>query len=75
MLVLGGSGLPSALHLSQTLAVLLAYTLLCSTMSSAISFGDANCGIQAGIVHGSVNTTFQLQPGTSVGGSQASTKH
>ncbi|KAH8722859.1 P-loop containing nucleoside triphosphate hydrolase protein [Phaeosphaeriaceae sp. PMI808] len=29
-------------------------------MSSAISFGDANRGFQAGIIHGPVNTTFQL---------------
>jgi hypothetical protein len=33
-------------------------------MSSAISFGDANRGFQAGIIHGSINTTFQLPPGT-----------
>jgi hypothetical protein len=32
-------------------------------MSSAISFGDANRGFQAGIIHGPVNT-FQLPPGT-----------
>ncbi|KAF1964038.1 putative kinesin, partial [Bimuria novae-zelandiae CBS 107.79] len=31
-------------------------------MGSAISFGDANAGFQAGIVNGSVNTTFHLPP-------------
>ncbi|KAF2022747.1 putative kinesin [Setomelanomma holmii] len=31
-------------------------------MSSAISFGDANTGFQAGIVHGPVNTAFHLPP-------------
>ncbi|KAH8701324.1 hypothetical protein GQ44DRAFT_753515 [Phaeosphaeriaceae sp. PMI808] len=31
-------------------------------MSSAISFGDANAGFQAGIVNGPVNTTFHLPP-------------
>ena len=36
-----------------------------STMSSAISFGDANRGFQAGITHGPVNTTFRLPLGTS----------
>ncbi|KAF1971381.1 hypothetical protein BU23DRAFT_600253 [Bimuria novae-zelandiae CBS 107.79] len=31
-------------------------------MGPAISFGDANAGFQAGIVNGSVNTTFHLPP-------------
>ncbi|KAF2022622.1 hypothetical protein EK21DRAFT_119566 [Setomelanomma holmii] len=31
-------------------------------MSSAISFGDANAGFQAGIVNGPVNTAFHLPP-------------
>ncbi|KAI2483738.1 TPR-12 multi-domain protein [Pyrenophora tritici-repentis] len=31
-------------------------------MGSAISFGDANAGFQAGIVHSSVNTVFHLPP-------------
>lgn len=32
-------------------------------MASAMSFGDANAGFQAGIIHGSVNTAFHLPPG------------
>lgn len=31
-------------------------------MTSAISFGDANAGFQAGIIHGPVNTTFHVPP-------------
>ncbi|KAH8723847.1 P-loop containing nucleoside triphosphate hydrolase protein [Phaeosphaeriaceae sp. PMI808] len=31
-------------------------------MASAITFGDANAGFQAGVVHGSVNTNFNLPP-------------
>ncbi|KAI4086755.1 MAG: hypothetical protein LQ339_009001 [Xanthoria mediterranea] len=29
-----------------------------TVMASAISFGEANSGFQAGIIHGSVNTQF-----------------
>jgi hypothetical protein len=32
-------------------------------MGSAISFGDANAGFQAGIVNGPVNTAFHLPLG------------
>ena len=32
-------------------------------MANVISFGDANAGFQAGVVNGSVNTTFHLPPG------------
>jgi len=32
-------------------------------MASAISFGDANSGLQAGIINGPVNAEFHLPPG------------
>jgi len=32
-------------------------------MASAISFGDANAGFQAGIINGNVDATFNLPPG------------
>jgi hypothetical protein len=34
-------------------------------MASAISFGDANSGFQAGIINGPVNPEFHLLPGKS----------
>jgi len=33
------------------------------SMASAISFGDANSGFQAGIINGQVNAEFRLPPG------------
>jgi len=34
-------------------------------MATAISFGDANSGFQAGIINGSVHAEFRLPHGTS----------
>lgn len=33
-----------------------------SIMTSTTSFGDANTGFQAGVIHGPVNTAFHLPP-------------
>jgi hypothetical protein len=34
-----------------------------AVMASAISFGDANAGFQAGIINGSANVVFNAPPG------------
>ncbi|KAI9748637.1 MAG: hypothetical protein M1815_003096 [Lichina confinis] len=41
-----------------------AISSVAAIMASAISFGDAKSGFQAGIIHGSVNAEFRLPPGT-----------
>jgi hypothetical protein len=36
-----------------------------STMASAITFGNSNAGLQAGVIHGSVHAEFRLSAGKS----------